>query len=111
PAFANNLIVCEPAGNLVQRYVWSEADGHRIARNAYGNEQRELLASTDERFRPVNSAIGPDGALYIVDMYRGIIQHRIFVTTYLRNQIIERGLENPIGLGRIWRIVPGEAEL
>jgi len=109
--FANNFIVCEPSGNLVQRYVWTEQDGRRIARNAYGDEKRELLASTDERFRPVNSAIGPDGGLYLVDMYRGVIQHRVFVTTYLRNQIIDRGLENPIGLGRIWRIVPEEADL
>lgn len=109
--FANNFIVCEPAGNLVQIYEWLEQDGRRIAQNVYLDERRELLASTDERFRPVNSAVGPDGGLYLVDMYRGIIQHRVFVTTYLRNQIIDRGLENPIGLGRIWRIVPEDADL
>src|SRR5690606_9206175 len=57
---------------------------------------------------PVNLFNGPDGALYIVDMYRGVIQHRIFVTTYLRNQIEERGLESPIGMGRIYRIVPDD---
>src|SRR5690606_15710774 len=81
-----------------------ERDGTPGARNAYA--QTEFLTSTDERFRPVNLFNGPDGALYVVDMYRGVIQHRIFVTTYLRNQILERGLESPIGMGRIYRIVP-----
>jgi mono/diheme cytochrome c family protein len=54
----------------------------------------------------VNLYNGPDGGLYVVDMYRGIIQHRIYLTTYLRNQIQQRGLDAPVGLGRIWRIVP-----
>ena len=44
---------------------------------------KEFLASTDERFRPVNLATGPDGALYIADMYRGLIQHGAYVTPYL----------------------------
>jgi mono/diheme cytochrome c family protein len=44
--------------------------------------------------------------LYIVDLYRGVIQHRISLTTYLRRQIEQRGLDKPLALGRIWRIVP-----
>jgi mono/diheme cytochrome c family protein len=44
-------------------------------------------------------------------MYRGVIQHRNFVTTFLRRQIEDRGLASPIGLGRIWRIVPDGATL
>jgi len=104
PSFYGNAFIAEPAGNLVKRILVEEHDGIPRARNAY--ERTEFLTSTDERFRPVNLYNGPDGALYVVDMYRGIIQHRIFVTTYLRNQIIERGLESPIGMGRIYRIVP-----
>ena len=69
----------------------------------------DFMTSTDERFRPVSLYNGPDGALYIVDLYRGIIQHRIFVTSFLRAQIIERGLETPIGMGRIYRVVPDKA--
>ena len=38
-------------------------------------------------------------------MYHGILQHRIYVTTYLRNQIKERGLEQPLHVGRIYRVV------
>ena len=68
--------------------------------------QREFLASTDERFRPVNGSIGPDGCLYIVDMNRGIIQDKLFLTSYLRRQSEERELDKHIGKGRIWRVVP-----
>ena len=73
------------------------------ARKAY--ERGEFLASTDERFRPVYLSTAPDGTLYIVDMYRGIIQHRAYITEYLRDHIVARKLEQPIGLGRIYRVV------
>ena len=69
-------------------------------------KEREFLASTDERFRPVNASMGPDGCLYVVDFYRGVIQHKRFLTSYLRRQSAERQLDKPIGLGRIYRIVP-----
>ena len=38
-------------------------------------------------------------------MYRGIIQHRRFITDYLETKIRERGLELPVGYGRIYRVV------
>ncbi len=104
-----DVFVCEPAGNLVRRVVLEDHDGLLRGRNPYEAERAEFLASTDERFRPVHLATGPDGALYVVDMYRGVIQHKNFVTTYLRQQILRRGLEQPTGLGRIWRIVSEDA--
>lgn len=105
--FYGNAFIAEPAGNLVKRAIVNAREGVPTARNAY--EGTEFLTSTDERFRPVNLYNGPDGSLYVVDMYRGIIQHRIFITTYLRNQILERGLETPVGMGRIYRVVPDGA--
>jgi hypothetical protein len=102
--FYGNAFVCDPAGNLIKRNILTATQGTLSAKEAY--DQREFIASTDERFRPVNLATGPDGALYICDLYRGVIQHRISLTTYLRNQIESRGLDTPIGLGRIWRVVP-----
>lgn len=100
----NNVFITEPAGNLVRRFVIEEArDGALRARNAY--ERAEFLASTDERFRPVNLSSAPDGTLYVVDMYRGIIQHRFYQTDYLKHYIRTHRLEAPIGYGRIYRIV------
>ena len=102
--FRNNVFVTEPAGNLVRRFVVAEtAEGGLTARNAY--EEAEFLASTDERFRPVNAYSAPDGTLYVVDMYRGIIQHRRYITDYLAEQIRARALEQPVGMGRIYRVV------
>ncbi len=102
--YYGNAFVCEPAGNMIRRSVLTEDYGVISAQNAY--EKSEFLTSTDERFRPVNLYNGPDGALYIVDMYHGILQHRIYLTPYLRRQVEDRGLQEPIHLGRIYRIVP-----
>ena len=98
------VFVIEPAGNMVGRLLVDEQpNGIPTAHSAY--DKREFLTATDERFRPTNIATAPDGTMYIVDMYRGIIQHRVFITGYLEQKIIERGMEQPIGLGRIWRVV------
>ena len=98
-----NVFVAEPAANLVSRLVLAEdPTGLRISK-AY--ERGEFIASTDERFRPVFISNAPDGTLYIVDMYRGIIQQRADITEYLRDQIIARKLEKPTGLGRIYRVM------
>ena len=105
--FRGNAFVPEPSGNLVKRLVLSEKGGVVTAANAYAG--KEFLTSTDERFRPVNAATGPDGALYIVDMARGVIQHRYFLTHYLIANIQDRKLEQPFNLGRIYRIVPDKA--
>jgi mono/diheme cytochrome c family protein/glucose/arabinose dehydrogenase len=98
-----NVFINEPAGNLVRRQVFVTDNGVKTSRNAY--DKREFLASTDERFRPVSMYNAPDGTLYLVDMYRGIIQHGSYITPYLRKEIIDRKLDSPIGLGRIFRIV------
>jgi mono/diheme cytochrome c family protein len=64
------------------------------------------MASTDERFRPVNLATdAPDGTIYVVDMYRGFVQETVFWTDFLRDYIKARDLDKPTHLGRIWRIV------
>jgi mono/diheme cytochrome c family protein/glucose/arabinose dehydrogenase len=105
--FRGNAFVCEPAGNLIKRDFVTAEHGTLKAREAY--EQREFIASTDERFRPVNLTTGPDGALYICDMYHGIIEHRVSVSKYLEDQVKARGLDKPTGLGRIWRVVPENA--
>lgn len=103
-AFYGNAFVCEPSGNLIKRNVLVSHGLHVGAKDP--NPGQEFLASTDERFRPVHLSQGPDGALYVTDMYRGLIQHIAYLTPYLREQTATRNLLFPIHRGRIWRIVP-----
>jgi mono/diheme cytochrome c family protein len=104
PADLNgNAFVAEPAANVVSRIVLT-MDGETMrARKAY--ERGEFIASTDERFRPVYLSNAPDGTLYVVDMYRGVIQQRADVTQYLHDHIVKHELERPTGLGRIYRVM------
>ena len=103
PEFYGNVFVAEPAGNLISRIIVTDDGTALRGRKAY--DTAEFLASTDERFRPVNLSAGPDGTLYVVDMYHGIIQHMAYMTEYLRDNIVERKLEAPVHKGRIFRIV------
>ena len=102
--FYGNVFICEPAGNLIKRVILGESRGIISAQNAYYGS--EFLASTDERFRPVNLTVGPEGALYVVDFARGVLEHERFITNYLARNIKDRHLELPIHRGRIFRIVP-----
>lgn len=97
-----DFFICEPAGNLVKHVRRDRTSERPKFVNAY--REAEFLTSTDERFRPVWSTIGPDGALYICDMYRGVIQHKTYMSSYLRAQVFGRKLELPLNMGRIYRI-------
>ncbi len=96
--------VTEPAGDLVkaisiERDEWNKPKGS----HPYG--ESEFLASTDEWFLPCHAYTAPDGSLWIVDLYFGILQHKAYMTTYLRKQYESRGLDKPEpSTGRIYRI-------
>jgi mono/diheme cytochrome c family protein/glucose/arabinose dehydrogenase len=102
--YYGNVFVAEPSANLIKRNILADTGYIIKGRQAYAN--KEFLASEDERFRPVNLYEGPDGALYITDMYRGIIQHKTYLTPYLKNEIKERKLTTPLNYGRIYKVVP-----
>jgi mono/diheme cytochrome c family protein/glucose/arabinose dehydrogenase len=100
-----NVLLCEPVGRLIRRATVSVKDGVTTLANPYN--QSEFIRSTDANFRPVNITTGPDGCLYIVDMYRGIIQEGNWTRpdSYLRPVILKYGLDKNTGGGRIWRLV------
>lgn len=101
--YKGNAFVPEPSANLIKRNILTDENGVVTGKQAW--DDQEFLAATDERFRPVNLYNGPDGCLYIVDFYRGIIQHRIYLTSYLRQQMESRNMQGPTGNGRIYRVV------
>lgn len=102
--FYGNAFTCEATSNLVHRSILAEKDVMLTAEPAY--KDREFLASTYERFRPVNLTVGPEGALYVVDMHHGIIQHKISITDYAKDQYKKKQLNKHLLTGRIFRIVP-----
>ncbi len=102
--FDFNSFVPEPSANLIKRNRMTEKGNLVIGQQVYND--KEFLASTDERFRPVTLYNAPDGSLLILDMYRGIIQHKTYLTPYLKNQIGMRSLTQPLSAGRIYKIVP-----
>src|SRR5258706_4980009 len=98
--YHGNSFTCEPAGNLVHRDVLSPDGVTFVAKRAYPTN--EFLASPDNWFRPVNLANGPDGALYVCDMYRKTIEHPEYLPEATR-KITD--FESGKTMGRIYRIV------
>ncbi|MEW6157373.1 MAG: PVC-type heme-binding CxxCH protein, partial [Verrucomicrobiota bacterium] len=97
--FYGNALSCDPTGNLVHRDRLVPSGPTFSARAAI--EGKEMLASKDNWFRPVFLALGPDGAVYVCDMYRKTIEH----PEYLPEEIRKRtDFQSGKDRGRIWRI-------
>ena len=103
PQFATSMFVSEPVHNLVHRMVL-EPDGatYRGVRAA-GDAETEFLASTDNWFRSTGLRTGPDGALWVVDMYRAVIEHPEWIPADIQKKLdLRAGSEE----GRIYRVFP-----
>ncbi len=100
-----NVFVVDPTVNLVSRFILGDSGNGLTASKAYRDVRGEFLTSADERFRPVNLSLAPDGTLYVVDMYRGIIQHKGYMTEYLRDYVLTHKLDQANSFGRIYRVV------
>lgn len=100
--YDQNVFVCEPQANLVKRDILTFNGIHTTARQAW--DDKEFLASTDEGFRPVSLSNSPDGAMYVVDMHRGIVEHLAFATPYYRGGIAAKKLDTLLSKGRILRV-------
>ncbi|MFA6945409.1 MAG: PVC-type heme-binding CxxCH protein [Pedobacter sp.] len=100
PGHQGNIFICESAQNLVQRQIVYPEGVSFHSKIPY--EGREFLSSTDEWFRPVSLQHGPEGALYLADMHRKVIDHPSYVPEEAR-----AGLDWESGKtdGRIYRIV------
>ena len=107
--YENNAFVCAPEVNLIKRLILSKEGYEITGKQAW--KGKEFLISKDEAFRPVNLYNGPDGALYIVDMHNGIIQHKVYMTAYLRELYIKKGLDSIHNYGRILKVRNSETEL
>ena len=102
----NKYFYGEPVGRIVRQVDSEKTEGLTYIQNPYGESQKEFIQSTDPLFRPVDMATAPDGTMYIVDMYRGIIQQGNWTQdgSYLRTKIQQYQMDDIIGNGRIWRL-------
>ncbi len=103
PDLAGSVTVADVVGNLIHRDVLT-ADGPILkAGRAPAEQNREFLASTDLTFRPTALELGPDGALYVADMQRDVIEHPDYIPAKMRAQLdIRAGADR----GRIYRLMP-----
>jgi mono/diheme cytochrome c family protein/glucose/arabinose dehydrogenase len=99
-----DLLFAEPVGRMIRRAKVVVTDGLTQLVNAY--PKSEFIRSTDPLFRPVNVSTAPDGSLFVIDMYTGIIQDAQFVgpDSYLRRKIDQYALDKQHNWGRIWRV-------
>jgi putative membrane-bound dehydrogenase-like protein len=103
PDYAGNAFVCEPVHNLVRRLVL-KPDGITFTGHRTEDERAsEFLASVDPWCRPVQVRTGPDGALWIVDFYRFVIEHPRWISPELLATLdVRAGADK----GRIYRVIP-----
>src|SRR5207253_2065931 len=101
--YRGNVFVGEVANNLVFRARLEPKGVEFTAVRA--DKDVEFLSSKDNWFRPVQLANGPDGALYVIDMYRELIEGAAFLPPQVLKHI---GVKGGIDKGRIYRIVPEE---
>jgi mono/diheme cytochrome c family protein len=99
-----DLLFCEPVGRLIRRAKIVKSEGLTQLRNAHPGS--EFILSSDLFFRPVNIRTAPDGTMFVVDMYHGIIQEAEWTParSYLRAKIEQYQLQHVIDRGRIWRL-------
>lgn len=99
----DSVLVCDVVGNLVHRDVIRTAGAGFVASRPPEEHAREFIASRDPASRPVGLECGPDGALYLLDMHREVIEHPDYIPAKLRaRQDLRAGADR----GRIWRITP-----
>ena len=106
PDFHGDAFTCEPVNNLVHRQHLSTNGVSFTSRRPEDELDREFLASTDPWFRPVQAHTGLDGALWVVDMYRYVIEHPIWIPPDTLATLDTRA---GASMGRIYRIVSDTA--
>lgn len=102
----NQYFYGEPVGRIIRQVRSDKKDGLTYIQNEYIDSESEFIQSTDPLFRPVDIATAPDGTMYIVDMYRGIIQEGNWTQdgSYLRTKLLQYQMDDIIENGRIWRV-------
>ncbi len=106
-SFATSLFVSEPVHNLVHRMILEPKGPTYRGVRAPQETRSEFLASSDNWFRPTQLKTGPDGALWVVDMYRAVIEHPEWIPAAVQKRIDLRAGSQE---GRIYRVFPADRQ-
>jgi putative membrane-bound dehydrogenase-like protein len=101
--YSGDAFVCEPVNLVVHHMKLSHRGSTFSARRAGEEATSEFLASTDNWFRPVQVRTGPDGALWVVDMYRFVIEHPRWIPP---EELAKVDVRAGSSMGRIYRVQP-----
>jgi len=101
--FESSLFVSEPVHNLVHRMVIEPAGSTFQGKRGPDEAKREFLASSDNWTRPTMLRTGPDGALWMADMYRAVIEHPEWIPDDWEAKLDLRAGSDQ---GRLYRIYP-----
>ncbi len=103
PEFVGDAFIGDCGSNLVHRKKVRSNGIGLVAERPADEQKTEFLASTDNWFRPVQFANAPDGCLYVLDMYREVIEHPWSLPPGIKKHL---DLNSGNDRGRIYRIVP-----
>ena len=105
-----HAFTCEPFHNVVQHHLLMDDGVSFEGRRGESANQKDFFASADRWCRPVLTRTGPDGALYVVDMYRYMIEHPDWLPSEGKEELrpFYRSGET---MGRIYRIKPEKPDL
>ncbi|HUS36711.1 MAG TPA: PVC-type heme-binding CxxCH protein, partial [Verrucomicrobiae bacterium] len=109
PATEMHAFACEPFHNLVHHEILSDDGVSFSAQRTPAEQTSEIFASEDSWTRPVMIRTGPDGALWVVDMYRYMIEHPDWLPAEGKEELLPHYREGD-DKGRIYRLVPTQSE-
>jgi len=99
--FNNNLFVCDVVLNLIHLDILSP--NKAAFKTSRKREKADFIASSNRSFRPVNMTTGPDGAMYLMDMHRAVIEHPEWIPDEMEKELdLKAGMDK----GRIYKITP-----
>lgn len=96
--YQGTIYICDPANNVIIRDTITTKGATFVAKR--GHPESEFLASTDNWFRPVFLTLGPDGAMYVADFYREVIETPLSLPEDIKRRVNGESRAR----GRIWRI-------
>ena len=102
--YNGDFFTTEPTVNLVHHArLTPDGTSHTAARVA-GREETEFIRSADMWWRPIETRVGPDGALYVLDFYNQAVIHNDTRGPHHNQVNAAVRPDRDHYFGRVWRV-------